>query len=680
MITTDQSGRLVDGGRAIVLSRGLSKVKTLGALLSDRTLVFGAPRGVRESDTVVCWGMRPNALAARAYAERHGLSIMCVEDGLSRSVGLASDDLPLSLMIDDLRLYLDASGPTRLERTIARPQSAAQTKRAHSLCAFWRESLVSKYNYQRDAATTDVPFVLVVDQPLGDAPASAGMATKDSFDRMLDAALADNPCHEVVVKVHPEVIRGRKQGHYDLASIRRIPCVRILSDDCHPALLLKQADSIHVVSSQLGFKALMWGKVVNKFGMPFYASWGLTKDDLFSLLRRAPVSLDQLVHASLVEYPRYVDPETGAPCEPEKVVAWLSLQRQARNRYPDHLHAFKFSRWKRPFVRDFFGGTNVTFTSRKDFPKRHGGIIVWGRKHDEILGNRCLKRDGSYIRLKDGFLRAIGWGADFNRPISWVQNAIGICYDATRASGLVRLLATRNFDDQLLYRARLIIDRIIASGLTKYNVASSKPWTRPDGASCVVLVPGQVESNASLRYGASKIRSNLELLKTVRAALPEAFLIYKPHPDVVAKLRNAGDDEKLAIQFCELVLPSDGMDAFLDSVDRVHTITSLTRFEALLRRKIVVTYGQPFYAGWGLTRDMGMTEDTLARRGRKLTLEQLVACALVRYSTYVSRITRRFATPERAINELICWRSESLKVSIMHRCIGLLLKNNTPRG
>jgi capsular polysaccharide export protein len=37
--------------------------------------------------------------------------------------------------------------------------------------------------------------------------------------------------------------------------------------------------------------------------------------------------------------------------------------------------------------------------------------------------------------------------------------------------------------------------------------------------------------------------------------------------------------------------------------DELHTMTSLSGFEALMHGKRVFCYGMPFYAGWGLTQD-----------------------------------------------------------------------------
>jgi capsular polysaccharide export protein len=97
----------------------------------------------------------------------------------------------------------------------------------------------------------------------------------------------------------------------------------------------------------------------------------------------------------------------------------------------------------------------------------------------------------------------------------------------------------------------------------------------------------------------------------------------------------------------------------IGAVDEVHTLTSLCGFEALLRGKRVVVYGQPFYAGWGLTIDLA----PIARRQRHLSLDQLVAGALILYPRYLDPLTQRRCTPETAIDRLsrpYLWRSGTL--------------------
>jgi capsular polysaccharide export protein len=172
----------------------------------------------------------------------------------------------------------------------------------------------------------------------------------------------------------------------------------------------------------------------------------------------------------------------------------------------------------------------------------------------------------------------------------------------------------------------------------------------------VILVPGQVESDASLRYGAPGLSTNMALLRAVREANPEAYIVYKPHPDVLAGLRASGADEGQAGVWCDEQVEDAAMGELLNVVDEVHALTSLAGFEALLRDKAVTCYGQPFYAGWGLTTDQWPQP----RRSRRLSLDELVAGALILYPRYISRAGGQLITPEQALDELLAWQGRDL--------------------
>lgn len=311
------------------------------------------------------------------------------------------------------------------------------------------------------------------------------------------------------------------------------------------------------------------------------------------------------------------------------------------------LHALDFSPWKRSVLCQCFPGVRVVFiTSAVDAPA--GGVLaVWGMK--PVKGD--LASDVRILRLEDGFLRSVGLGADLIRPLSWVVDARGIYYDATRPSDLEHLLADTAFDPALIQRAARLRERIVAEGVTKYNVGVSG-WQRPPGVKRVILVPGQVESDASLAYGAPNIRTNIELLQAVRQAHPGEYIVYKPHPDVMAGLRAKGAREDEALSWCDELVTGAAMGDLLIAVDEVHVLTSLAGFEALLRGKSVTCYGQPFYSGWGLTTDIV----PLARRSRRLSLDELVAGVLIEYPLYLSRTSDALITPEQALDELLAWR------------------------
>ncbi|HEX7035941.1 MAG TPA: capsular polysaccharide biosynthesis protein, partial [Pseudomonadales bacterium] len=440
-----------------VFSRGIRRIPHLATFLGEPvTWGSGTPEAER---AVAGWGLRPSARRAIDYAERNGLPYLALEDGFLRSVFPGPTDPPLSLCVDDLGIYYDASRPSRLERLIATPLSEQQSARARALIEAWRSGRVSKYNHQREyEGDLPRPYVLVIDQTQGDASITHGLTTTrlprrsglqtaiQTFHRMLHSALENHPDCTIILKVHPDVIAKRKRGHFDLNAVRSLSRVKVLADHAHPARLLEEADAVYTVTSQMGFEALLWNRPVRTFGMPFYAGWGLTEDTVPAPERRGQATLEKLAYAALIAYPRYVHPETGERCDAEDVLAHLALQRRMRQRLPETVYAAGFSPYKRPLVRRFCGGSEVRFVRSPEAAPAEPPLLVWG--------TRPVPDHPRVIRLEDGFLRSVGLGADLIRPISWVLDDQGIHYDATRPSTLEHIRQTTRFDGALLDRAR----------------------------------------------------------------------------------------------------------------------------------------------------------------------------------------------------------------------------------
>ncbi|HSI50750.1 MAG TPA: capsular polysaccharide biosynthesis protein [Ideonella sp.] len=643
---------------AVQHGSGVAGVRTLPALLAGVELVSPRRAAAAGAQAVLAWGRKASAERALAWGRAHGLQPLWLEDGFLRSIGLGADEPPLSIVLDDEGIYYDASAPSRLERLIRQPLDELRRSRAMALQAQWQAMRVSKYNQAREALPAGLRLdggeVLVVDQTAGDASIGFGAASAISFARMLQAALDEHPRARILLKVHPDVVAGRKRGHFGALSPALRSRVTLLGESLHPAALLSQVAAVYVVTSQMGFEALLWGRPVRCFGLPFYAGWGLTGDDQLAPVRRQPAETAALVHAALVDYPRYLDPETGARCEPERLLAWMGLQRAERERFPPRLHAVGFSGWKRPVLRRFLAGSELTFARAGAAVASGEPVVVWGQR--ELPAPPPGRPAPAVIRVEDGFLRSVGLGADLVRPLSWVLDDLGLYYDSSRPSALERWLNQASFSPALRERAAALRGQLLALGLTKYNLGGGG-WVRPAGAAGrqVVLVVGQVESDAAIVHGAPGIRTNMGLLQAVREQRPQAWLVYKPHPDVVAKLRAQGDGEGEARRWCDEILTQAPMDALLRQVDEVQVLTSLAGFEALLREVPVVTWGCPFYAGWGLT------EDRLPqpRRERKLSLDELTAAVLILYPRYVSRHSGAFASPESAAQELQDWRDSS---------------------
>lgn len=277
---------------------------------------------------------------------------------------------------------------------------------------------------------------------------------------------------------------------------------------------------------------------------------------------------------------------------------------------------------------------------------RGGAIACWASRVPEGLEEAAAHAGVPLWWIEDGFLRSSGLGAALVQPASLTLDSVCPYYDPSRASDLEAMLETAEFAPEMLARAAALTAAIRGAALTKYNLGGGAV-ALPEGRR-IVLVPGQVEDDRSVILGSAGVRGMRDLLARVRAEEPDAFIVYKPHPDVVAGYRQGRLEQDEALEYADLVTADADLAALLDRVDAVHVLTSLTGFEALLRGREVVTHGQPFYAGWGLTRDRA----PLPRRTRRRSLDALVAAALIAYPLYADPASGAPCSPEHLVDAL----------------------------
>lgn len=314
------------------------------------------------------------------------------------------------------------------------------------------------------------------------------------------------------------------------------------------------------------------------------------------------------------------------------------------------------SRWKARQVARFLDGpggpaiiiAGSTKTAVARAVAERGQVVAWETRMPGRLEADCAQAGLDLLRMEDGFLRSVGLGAAFLPGASCVLDGRGIYYDPRRESDLEHILAYAEFGPELLARAESLRREIIALRLSKYNVGRSAllddvPSDRP-----VVLVPGQVEDDASVLLGSPATPTNLALLEAARRNNPDAFLIFKPHPDVEAGLRRGRLTPEQTAGLADRVIGDVSIIDLLDRANTVETMTSLAGFEALMRGKRTVVHGGPFYAGWGLTTDLHPPP----RRTRRLTLDELVAGALILYPRYLDPVTGQRCPPEILVQRL----------------------------
>ena len=655
---------LPERGVVGTFSSGIANSKHLLSFLNAASIRLNPSDEEADAITyVVGWGRKPNTARAQLYATKHGLPYILLEDALIRSVGLGVQGSPAyGLVVDDLGIYYDSTRPSRLEAILEQETPALRDvsflKRARSCIDRCTSAHVSKYNFHSLSAPK-LPSahgqkrVLIADQTAGDLSLRYGSLAAGGLQHLVRSARSENPDAQLLVKSHPDTLAGKKRSAL-LEAAAQVDAL-IIDRPCDPHALLEAVDHVYVATSQLGFEALLYGKEVTCFGMPFYAGWGLTDDRVTNARRSTRRSLDEVFAAAYLLYGRYLNPETGEPGELEDVIEHMERQRAMYQNNHARYVCVGFSSWKHPFVRAYLRSPDghVSFykklTTRRQ-RKLHADdhIVAWGQRGGTQWNAISKAGNLATYQMEDGFLRSPGLGSDLTVPASLVLDGQGIYYDPTRPSDLETILEHEEFDLQELNRAAALRGAIVNTGVSKYNVGHASLTIDARPKQCVVLVPGQVESDASIVLGCRDIKDNLSLLAAVRNARPEAYLIYKPHPDVLSGNRRGRLHEHKARTLCDRIVTDVHIRACLEVAHEVHTMTSLVGFEALLRGISVFVHGQPFYGGWGLTHD----RYAYPRRTRKLTLDMLVAGTLLRYPRYVHPETLEFITPEGVISYL----------------------------
>ncbi|MBA5775809.1 hypothetical protein H2509_01570 [Stappia sp. F7233] len=326
--------------------------------------------------------------------------------------------------------------------------------------------------------------------------------------------------------------------------------------------------------------------------------------------------------------------------------------------------------WNRTAIEAAFGSSDhpVTFCASVEdaidrAAGRGGRVLCWAGASSRSAEAIAAARQVPFLRIEDGFLRSVGLGAGLVRGASFAVDDLGIYFDATRPSRMEERLNNASLGEGEIARGALLREMIVAGRVTKYNVGSRGHSLELPQEREILLVPGQVGDDAGIRKSISPLidcerteNANLDLLRLVRARNPGAHILFKPHPDVQAGLRRGKVEDADLRGLADQVVTDIDILELLDVCDRVETISSLSGFEALMRSKPVTVYGMPFYAGWGLTDDIGLSAHRNARR----TIDELVYIAFVDYIRCIDPVTLKPCSPEFLIGQLARLRGNRL--------------------
>ncbi|MGX1497326.1 capsular polysaccharide export protein [Labrenzia sp. MBR-25] len=389
--------------------------------------------------------------------------------------------------------------------------------------------------------------------------------------------------------------------------------------------------------------------------------------ELLEKAAREQIAIDDLLNWVLSCRTAWFSPYTNDLLRPDEAIEIFTLMQEhwQDNSVPGHCYGAQY--WNHPSINATFSGKGgaVIFHDTQEAAvsaaRTDGGrIYSWAGRTNPTFEGLCKRNAVPLSRIEDGFLRSVGLGAGLARGAMLAVDDLGIYYDPSRPSRLEVLLKEYELSPAERQRGEALIDLIIRARVSKYNFGKSQKFAYPAGRE-KILVPGQVADDAAIRKSRSATidcantpNVNLDLLRLARNRHPDAFLVFKPHPDVETGLRKGRVPRETALQYADDIAEDANIIDLIEAVDTLETFSSLSGFEALLRGKKVCVHGAPFYAGWGLCQDLTEIEG----RGRSRTLPELVYLALVKYARTIDPVSLLPCTPEFLVTRLAEQRTD----------------------
>ncbi|EAJ6136095.1 capsular polysaccharide biosynthesis protein [Campylobacter lari] len=613
-------------------------------------------KNIAKEDIFLGWGRKKSGLKAIELAKKHNAKFLLLEDGFLRSLNLGVENSPsFSIVKDDVGIYYDATASSKLENILNiyefNTEELEQAKKAIELI---KKEKLSKYNNNlcmpKELFGANEERILIITQVANDASLKFGLADGFSTQDIINDTIKENPNAKIYIKIHPDVLSGKKQSDFDVQDLPN-NCV-VIKENYNPIELLSHFKKVYTKTSGMGFEALMLGCECVCYGMPFYAGWGLTQDKQVCKRRLKKRTLEEVFYAAYILYSEYFNPYLKQKSDIFDTIHTLAKYKKIEQVNSNTLYFLGFTLWKRWFMKPFFKAKNnkiIFLNSLDELYKAklnsEDKIFIWGKKYDKAL----LVKDFSneIFLVEDGFLRSVFLGSDLTRPFSLIVDSKGLYVDPSKPSDLEDILQNYVFDENLKQRAKKLISTITQNKFSKYNGLKHEKLNFNTNKK-IILIPAQVEDDASMILGGAGFNT-LKLLQSVRKANENAFIVFKPHPDVLSGNRKGLKDKSIILKYCDEIIEDVSIDSAINACDEVHTITSTSGFDALLRGKKVVVYGKPFYAGWGLTSDLY----EIPRRTRVLSLEELVAGILILYPRYIHPKSKILCEVELALDIML---------------------------
>jgi len=342
---------------------------------------------------------------------------------------------------------------------------------------------------------------------------------------------------------------------------------------------------------------------------------------------------------------------------------------------------------KKP-VNDFFGGGINCVLSNIPLKIVSDGstlddievLIFWGQsshvKYLPLLYNAVLKQK-EILFAEDGFIYNLishtksltsTYPKKWTMGMSFTIDDITAHFDGSIASRLeLKILSNYKLSALEVNRSQLLIKKIVEQKITKYNYQSLVEKTFGTREEKVLVVDQAYGDYSVYKSGATE-KVFVKMLNDALNENPNADILVKVHPDMVANPNRAGSKKggyfaSMKLDSTRIILIKEEINPYIiiNQVQKVYVCTSQLGFESLMAGKKVFTYGIPFYAGWGLTVDRGKKESLKRRNIKTRTTVELFWFAYIWYSRYFNPVSGEKCEIENVLGYIINERTVNEK-------------------
>jgi len=328
-----------------------------------------------------------------------------------------------------------------------------------------------------------------------------------------------------------------------------------------------------------------------------------------------------------------------------------ALYRKWRN-FPMNIGLATSGLWAHKDVIEHLSGAKAVRLDilRSRFGWNLDAVAGWGQKPTADKARKIAAKHGlPYLAFEDGFLRSVKPGNEEN-PLSIILDRQGIYYNARTPSDLEDMVQARMAHSKPDPAATNAMALLREKRLSKYNSFGTMGLADLGLTSASredrVLVVDQTAGDASIPGANASSASFAELLTAAVQENPEAVILIKVHPETLTG-RKAGHFSEQILNSLAQSVPEIGKSRssgrlrltpepinpweLLEGCARVYCVSSQLGFEALMAGCKVVTFGQSFYSGYGLTDDR--SPNPVARRSNA-SLEALFSALYFDYCHY----------------------------------------------